>query len=1077
MNNIKVLIIFIFLPLFIKAQNYHDVFGKSRIQYKSFTWRYYASENFNVHFYDGGNELAKQTALFLEEKFDGLTDLIGYQPYYKTNIFIYNSHQDYLQSNVGLKEQIIDNSGQVDVVKPQLEVAFRGSWDEFTQSLIEEFSSVIIDDMLFGGSISEIFQSAYLLELPEWFTEGAALYAANGWSREVDDFSRKLFSENDQLIMNRYTGEEAAWVGYSFWNYLATEYGNKVLSNILNLTRIIRNEEKSISRTLARDYGRILQDWSSYYKQLNNQINGSYDFSFNDNPVLTLRSGHKIGDLAVSPAGRYLAYTEHKNGKAWVKIRDTETSEETTIHRSGFTLVNQDSDITAPLLSWSDDNTLAFVDYNKGVTTIYLYELSTKSTLPIPLPTLDQVVDFSVAPGRSLALLSATTNNKTDLYLTSIRRPALRRLTNDYFDDLDPVFIPSTNQFYFSSNRSVDSIRNIRETFNGIEKNMFNIYLYDLDTTRSQLGKITNTLNDNFLPTPINENRLVFISDQKGIMNLYEYDKTTRITRQITNNHLSFTNFTFDRNTNTLYYTLQSDLKTTIYSKKINLDEQSFTMQTPRQEIILRRYLAERKLREKEQEIIEASQQQEEAKQQIEDSLTTNEVTEYVDTDNYIFDSDVITAARQRQEANSFLSRYKNNQTEKDLFGPSTFTPSFVTDNIITNVIFDPIRWVGLTLETQMNDQLENHQLYGGVSLFLDLESSDFFAGYRYLKNRMDYELTYYRKSINRQLLNFVPTEDVTHKYFLDEVKIGALYPLTSTSRLSLHGVLAFSRFIDFDIDIISNNNSTAPPEYVDFIGQVNAFPGAQLNYTFDNTTIMGPNILNGTKAKVNLSWYQGTSLQSFGNFEVEAKNYTPISRNFILATRFFYGNFFGPDPKTYFAGGVNNWVTFNPQNRTATEEINPENPLYIERFVSSEDIVFSKFVTPIRGYLFNQEAGSQATAFNAELRLPLVNYFYSGSVTNSFFNSLQLTGFFDTGLAWSSGNPFNENNSINRNTYTTNNATLELQSYENPWLSSYGFGFRSVLLTFYVKLDVAYPLQAEFRGDPMFHIWLGYDF
>ena len=94
-------ILLMVLVLDTRGQISVDEFGKNRLQFKIFDWRYLSSENFDIYFYDGGNEIAKQAAQYLEEEFERITDLLGYSPYTKTRIFLYNSVSDLQQSNVG----------------------------------------------------------------------------------------------------------------------------------------------------------------------------------------------------------------------------------------------------------------------------------------------------------------------------------------------------------------------------------------------------------------------------------------------------------------------------------------------------------------------------------------------------------------------------------------------------------------------------------------------------------------------------------------------------------------------------------------------------------------------------------------------------------------------------------------------------------------------------------------------------------------------------------------------------------------------------------------------------------------
>jgi hypothetical protein len=174
------------------AQESIDDFGKNRVQYKHFNWQYYSSDNFDVYFYEGGKQHAREAAEFLESEYDRITqDVLGYALYSKAKIFIYNSTSDLQQSNIGINNKNFTSSGQTDFVKPQVEVAHPGNAVAFKEELIYKVSRLLIRDMMYGGSLTEMFQSSYLFNLPDWVIEGGARYITWGWSVEMDDYMRE----------------------------------------------------------------------------------------------------------------------------------------------------------------------------------------------------------------------------------------------------------------------------------------------------------------------------------------------------------------------------------------------------------------------------------------------------------------------------------------------------------------------------------------------------------------------------------------------------------------------------------------------------------------------------------------------------------------------------------------------------------------------------------------------------------------------------------------------------------------------------------------------------------------------
>jgi hypothetical protein len=53
----------------------------------------------------------------------------------------------------------------------------------------------------------------------------------------------------------------------------------------------------------------------------------------------------------------------------------------------------------------------------------------------------------------------------------------------------------------------------------------------------------------------------------------------------------------------------------------------------------------------------------------------------------------------------------------------------------------------------------------------------------------------------------------------------------------------------------------------------------------------------------------------------------------------------------------------------------------------------------------------------------------------------------------------------------------IEIDEYLNPWLYSYGLGLRTMMLGYYVKFDLAWPVENYTVKDPRLSVTLGFDF
>ena len=82
-----------------------------------------------------------------------------------------------------------------------------------------------------------------------------------------------------------------------------------------------------------------------------------------------------------------------------------------------------------------------------------------------------------------------------------------------------------------------------------------------------------------------------------------------------------------------------------------------------------------------------------------------------------------------------------------------------------------------------------------------------------------------------------------------------------------------------------------------------------------------------------------------------------------------------------------------------------------------------------------------------------------------------------DMGTAWSGIGPFKNENSLNTKEIKEGNFTIKVRSYEDPFLTGYGMGARTLVLGYYLKFDMAWGKRNEILSDPNYYFTFGYDF
>ena len=90
------------IPIFSLAQVNAVEFGKNRIQYKKFKWKFYEGVNFNTYVTQGGTELGSFVSQMAEEELQDIETFMESNLRGKANIFVYNSYDEFKQSNIGL---------------------------------------------------------------------------------------------------------------------------------------------------------------------------------------------------------------------------------------------------------------------------------------------------------------------------------------------------------------------------------------------------------------------------------------------------------------------------------------------------------------------------------------------------------------------------------------------------------------------------------------------------------------------------------------------------------------------------------------------------------------------------------------------------------------------------------------------------------------------------------------------------------------------------------------------------------------------------------------------------------------
>ncbi len=102
----------------------HVGFGKNRVQYDYFEWKYYRYSQYETYYYTGGKELAIYTAKVARKHIKDQEAFFEYDLRDKIQFIVYNKQSHFKQSNVGLSLENGEIGGITNIMGSKVYIYF-----------------------------------------------------------------------------------------------------------------------------------------------------------------------------------------------------------------------------------------------------------------------------------------------------------------------------------------------------------------------------------------------------------------------------------------------------------------------------------------------------------------------------------------------------------------------------------------------------------------------------------------------------------------------------------------------------------------------------------------------------------------------------------------------------------------------------------------------------------------------------------------------------------------------------------------------------------------------------------------
>ncbi len=841
------------------------------------------------------------------------------------------------------------------------------------------------------------------------------------------------------------------------------------------------------------------------------------------------------------PRSQTYAVVEYIKGKYYVVLYENLTERKVLLKNGVRSFENEVNPNYPLLAWDGKGTRLACVYWDKGKVNLFVYDVVARyKTVKQEITHFEQITDMKFMLDANTLLISGVRKGQSDIFVYKIDKDSYEQVTNDAYADLDASFVafPNKSGIIFSSNRPNPNAVG-KDT--AVPGNQFNIFLADNYNKSEfrQITQLTNMKNGSArYPAQYNTTHFTFVSDANGIANRYagfftteragldtvyvigdnflrnpdrkEMDSTLRNAGKQEPDSM----FVFSVTNDSAYVFPITNYQSGLIETKVAGDQGmnsevrqegnlKFLYKLKVDETALRRRnVNPRPTEYRKKTIAEAQTSSGQALQLGQPAVKDTSKKDVFETE---FDNDTTATpliSIEEGPKETVLSKAKMFDY-KLKFSADNFSGSFNNDILINRYepytgslpitlqsggafngmlkasvfdLFEDIRFTGAIRLPLIGGQGTGVSIgSGGAGIFVPTNQSlfdgggEWYARGDYLKKRFDYSLVYYRKTD----IGFVNGINNTTDYYEGKLYTNLFQGIVKfpfdkvrSVRMSL-GVRRDKVVVRGDLFNDSASLKAEDRNKQDFIV-------SRIEYVHDNTIQKAMNIMNGLRFKVyvdiNSQFNKADPTNStlkpgkfMFNLGADARYYYPIYRNFIWAGRAAADFSWGSQKIVYYLGGVDGWMfpKYNSEPRPAPDQT----------------YAFQTLAVNMRGFNQNVANGNNAIVLNSEFRLPVFSTLFNKPINNAFLRNFQLIQFVDLGSAWNGSY-----NGLSRPTLTYppggGPVLVNLKAGGiGPFVGGYGFGVRSTLLGYFLRLDAGWDMGGFFRGKPLLHFAMGVDF
>jgi len=494
-------------------------FGRNKVQYVEFDWKILPTEHFDIYYYGEMEYIAKIGANYAEEMYNELKVRMNHIVTRRIPLIFYNTSNDFQQTNTtpGLIPEGV--GGFFEFLKGRVVLPSDGSLHDFRHVIRHELVHVFMTNKVYRILKDHRIPTDRLP--PLWFVEGLAEFYSTEWDAQAEMLMR------DAVLNNYFVSLENIYAiygtfymykeGQNFLEFAAEKYGESKIGLLLDNFWMYSNFNRVLETTFKQSFEKIDAEWSYWLrKKYYPLMESSYPTEFGSSKIT--KEGFNFSPVFYRDNNRnYLYFNANRDGYSSLYrielneeyypldspelvLRGEQTEEFEAFHLFASAIDVSKNGIIVFNTKMGGNDAIHFfsIKEDRVIRTIQKFEL-----LFITSP------KFS-SDGTKIVFNAVDRKGFSDIYVYDLIEDKLSRITNDYYDDKDPVFGFDDRQIIFSSDRT-----------GGEYEKKYNLFSVDVNNYR--IKYITYLNSNNYMPELAPDKKsLIFTSDYNGVLNLYE---------------------------------------------------------------------------------------------------------------------------------------------------------------------------------------------------------------------------------------------------------------------------------------------------------------------------------------------------------------------------------------------------------------------------------------------------------------------------------------------------------------------------------------------------------------------------